>query len=182
MGQDSGNARDPSSLGMTQDISALSLVLPSWFRVSKLDQYDRKLQRWKLAEVAYSLLEFCDPEEVAIHVSKFGISVYPRCDASPTTIWERMLWEQDRQLPAVWTGYLSRYLGLPGAVNKNNSPTSSRSLGSISDGATWPAPSPSKFFDNSVSHEAGLIHQMDCSRDRKCESGPYVCRHTGVCF
>lgn len=29
-------------------------------------------------------------------------------------------------------------------------------LRSISDGATWPAPSPSKFFDNSVSHEAGL--------------------------
>ena len=29
-------------------------------------------------------------------------------------------------------------------------------LGSISDGATWPKPSPSKFFDNAISHEAGL--------------------------
>ena len=96
--------------------------------MAKLDKYERKLQRWKLAEVAYSLLELCDPDEVAIHVSKYGISVYPRCDASPTTIWERTLWEQDQQLPAVWTGYLSRYLGLPGAVNKNSSPISSRSL------------------------------------------------------
>ena len=96
--------------------------------MGKLDKYERKLQRLKLVEVAYSLLELCDPEEVAIHCSKYGITLYPRCDASKTTSWERNLWEQDRQLPAAWTGYLSRFLGLASAVNGNNSPTSSRSL------------------------------------------------------
>ena len=29
-------------------------------------------------------------------------------------------------------------------------------LGAISDGATWPEPSPAKFFQNSVAHEAGV--------------------------
>ena len=29
-------------------------------------------------------------------------------------------------------------------------------LSAISDGATWPEPSPAKFFQNSVSHEAGV--------------------------
>ena len=29
-------------------------------------------------------------------------------------------------------------------------------LGAISDGATWPEPSPAKFFQNAVSHEAGI--------------------------
>jgi hypothetical protein len=96
--------------------------------MGKLDKYDRKLQRLKLAEVAYSLLELCDPDEIAIHVSKYGISLYPRCDASKTTPWERNLWEEQRQLPAVWTGYLSRFLGLASAVNGNSSRTSSRSL------------------------------------------------------
>ncbi len=29
-------------------------------------------------------------------------------------------------------------------------------LSAVSDGATWPEPSPAKFFQNAVSHEAGL--------------------------
>ena len=29
-------------------------------------------------------------------------------------------------------------------------------LGAVTDGATWPEPSPAKFFQNSVSHEAGI--------------------------
>ena len=93
-----------------------------------LYEAQRLKDKWLLGEVAWVLLEFCDPEQYALTCNITGLNVYPRCHSKEVTAWERELWGLDHQLPAAWTGYLSRYLGPRFGDNENNSATSSRFL------------------------------------------------------
>ena len=81
----------------------------------------------RFQDMAESLLLVLDPEEFAISSSWAGISIYPRNFGPETTRWERMTFSSGQNLPAVWTGYLSRCLLPPNLRNESSSPTASSS-------------------------------------------------------
>jgi hypothetical protein len=78
-------------------------------------------------ELALELLQALDPYVYAINSSKFGIIIYSRDDYGKPTPWETLIWQEDLQLPADWTGYLSAFFLPAHRYNDSNLRISRRS-------------------------------------------------------
>ena len=86
---------------------------------------------------AIQLLELLDPEKFAVTSNYGGICIYPRQWGPKKTQWEKALLDAGLQIPADWTGYLSRTSVPQAPFRSNRSDSSLNSSISYQELMSW---------------------------------------------